>query len=355
MLERLTQDLSLDALLFFGTHSLLVVAICAGTFFSIGLWVGYLTWAKFKRRARAYYEEIQLQRSEIANLKRRITQESVDSLPTPTIGLLEATPLGNSPAELPQKTVIPTVIEPKRESLAETVLKRTKKEAVLDRIKKATVLEAEISAPLVEVKRSAPEVTPVFKPIVASISPLPSIDEVPAEETSLADNLEPQAAEPVVIPVQPTPLRKLATRPLTQALAKSVEDAKRPSAPSAEPANRNLGTAHREEAPNDLEAGIKKGHAAVDEKLGIVYHKRPERYDDLTLLRGVGEALQTKLHELGIYTFRQIAQWTDDNIHELDIRLAAKDRIRREQWVKQARNLHFLKYGEQLKAPLQAA
>ena len=350
MLERLTQDLSLDALLFFGTHSLLVVAICAGTFFSIGLWVGYLTWAKFKRRARAYFEELQLQRSEIANLKRRITQESVDNLPAPTIGLLEATPQETPTAELLQKTVIPTVIEPKRESLAETVLKRTKKEVVLDRPRKATVLEAEISPPLVEIKPTPSEAAPVANQNITAISPLPSIDEVRAEESSLADKLEAKEAEPVAIPLEPPPLRNLATRPLTQALAKSVEDAKRPSAESA---NGTLGGSLREEAPNDLEAGLKKGHAAIDEKLGIVYHKRPERYDDLTLLRGVGDALQTKLHELGIYTFRQIAQWTDENIHELDIRLVAKDRIRREQWVKQARNLHFLKYGEQLKASLQ--
>jgi NADH-quinone oxidoreductase subunit E len=106
------------------------------------------------------------------------------------------------------------------------------------------------------------------------------------------------------------------------------------------------------EAPDvvdPLATALLSGHAARDEKLGLVFHSRPERYDDLTLLRGIGDALHTKLQEHGIYTFRQIALWTEEHIREFDSRLVAKDRIRREQWVKQARNLHFLKYGEQIK------
>ena len=57
-----SQDVSLDALIFFATHSLIVIALAAVVFFGLGLWVGFLSWAKFKRRARAYYEEVQLQR-----------------------------------------------------------------------------------------------------------------------------------------------------------------------------------------------------------------------------------------------------------------------------------------------------
>ena len=64
--ETATQDVSLDALIYFATHSLLIVTLSAVVFFLMGLWVGWLTWAKFKRRARAYSEELQIQRREIA-------------------------------------------------------------------------------------------------------------------------------------------------------------------------------------------------------------------------------------------------------------------------------------------------
>jgi NADH-quinone oxidoreductase subunit E len=352
MFDNLARYLSLDALLFFGTHSLLVVAICAVTFFTIGLWVGYLTWAKFQRRARAYFEEIQLQRSEIAHLKRRIAEESVESLQPPTLGLLETKSTVTPQPDVPLKSVIPTVIAPKRESLADTVIKRPRQESALGRPLSATVIEAEIApsalkstASLVQESRaSAP--TTIFP---SKLSPAAIFPESTADEPIPVGELETKPAE-----AQPAVRRQPQTRSLTQAIAKSVEDASRRIGSAQQTPHDNNGSdiVASAESPNDLAAGLRDGKAANDEKLGVVYHKRPERCDDLTLLRGVGDALQTKLHELGIFTFRQIAQWSDEIIHEFDVRLAAKDRIRREQWVKQARNLHFLKYGEQLKSPI---
>ena len=56
-------------------------------------------------------------------------------------------------------------------------------------------------------------------------------------------------------------------------------------------------------------------------------------------MRGIGKALQKQLNELGIHTFEQIAQWDKENIETFSSKLELKDRIRRDDWVGQARKL----------------
>jgi len=52
------------------------------------------------------------------------------------------------------------------------------------------------------------------------------------------------------------------------------------------------------------------------------------------------------LYQLGIGTYRQIAHWSERDIDEFDARLAEfPGRIRRDEWVTQARALHASKYG----------
>ena len=67
---------------------------------------------------------------------------------------------------------------------------------------------------------------------------------------------------------------------------------------------------------------------------------RPEgEADDLTQIKGVGEELVTRLDKIGVITFEQIANWTDDDIATVDEVLSFKGRIERENWVDQARDL----------------
>ena len=75
----------------------------------------------------------------------------------------------------------------------------------------------------------------------------------------------------------------------------------------------------------------------------------PGSPDDLKLIVGVGPVLQRMLYQLGVSTFRQIARWTERDIDDFDARLHEfPGRIRRDQWVTQARTLHLSKYGEAL-------
>jgi len=61
--------------------------------------------------------------------------------------------------------------------------------------------------------------------------------------------------------------------------------------------------------------------------------------DDLKRLKGVGPALEKKLHAAGVTSFAQIAGWSDADIAVFDEKLSFKGRIEREGWVEQARIL----------------
>jgi len=62
--------------------------------------------------------------------------------------------------------------------------------------------------------------------------------------------------------------------------------------------------------------------------------------DDLTRLKGVGPKLSSLLHTLGVFTFAQIASWSDEDIDRIDTQLGSfSGRIRRDNWPEQARFL----------------
>ena len=67
--------------------------------------------------------------------------------------------------------------------------------------------------------------------------------------------------------------------------------------------------------------------------------KAAEGGDDLKQLSGVGPALEKKLHEAGVTTFAQIADWTADDVAAMDEKLSFKGRIEREGWIEQAKEL----------------
>ena len=53
------------------------------------------------------------------------------------------------------------------------------------------------------------------------------------------------------------------------------------------------------------------------------------------------------LQQFGISTYRQIARWSERDVDDFDARLSEfPGRIRRDDWVIQARALHQSKYGE---------
>lgn len=74
-----------------------------------------------------------------------------------------------------------------------------------------------------------------------------------------------------------------------------------------------------------------------DGDLGVIYKAPPEYPDGLTQIRGVSEELAEKLNSLGVWRFRQVADWSEANVRAFANRLGvARDRIYQEYWIPQA-------------------
>jgi len=69
--------------------------------------------------------------------------------------------------------------------------------------------------------------------------------------------------------------------------------------------------------------------------------KEPEggKKDNLTLIKGIGKVLENRLNDLGIFHFRQIALWTQTQRDWMDAKMSFPGRIKRENWIEQAKKL----------------
>ena len=71
-----------------------------------------------------------------------------------------------------------------------------------------------------------------------------------------------------------------------------------------------------------------------------------QEVDDLTKIVGIGKVFQGMLHKLGIYSFRQIANFGPTDIARVNVELKEfKGRMEQDDWVGQAKELYFEKYG----------
>jgi predicted flap endonuclease-1-like 5' DNA nuclease len=69
--------------------------------------------------------------------------------------------------------------------------------------------------------------------------------------------------------------------------------------------------------------------------------------DDLTEIIGIGKVFERTLHDLGIWHFRQIAAFGPAEIARINSELKEfKGRIEHDDWIGQAKELHFKKYGD---------
>lgn len=76
---------------------------------------------------------------------------------------------------------------------------------------------------------------------------------------------------------------------------------------------------------------------------------REKNNDDLTAVNGIDESLQSKLNEKGISSYYDLALLGNDDVDKLegDFQFTG-DRIRNENWVSQAAQMHFEKYEEEI-------
>lgn len=103
------------------------------------------------------------------------------------------------------------------------------------------------------------------------------------------------------------------------------------------------------ELMDQLEQAREQGSAPAQRPKGVapegLYASLPDHHnaDDLKKIRGVGPVLEKTLNDLGIYFFRQIAEFNDDHIDWVADHINTfGGRIKRDQWVEQAASLASL-------------
>jgi predicted flap endonuclease-1-like 5' DNA nuclease len=75
-------------------------------------------------------------------------------------------------------------------------------------------------------------------------------------------------------------------------------------------------------------------------------HVEKEENDDLQDIIGIGKVFEHTLHELGIFSFRQIAAFNVSDVAKINRELKEfKGRMEQDDWIGQAKELHYKKYG----------
>ncbi len=93
------------------------------------------------------------------------------------------------------------------------------------------------------------------------------------------------------------------------------------------------------DAPSDAAGSRDEPTTSGLETVSFMAALREGAPDDLTKIRGVGQKLESTLNGLGIYFYRQIADWSEADIAEMDAKLKFPGRILRDDWRGQARRL----------------
>jgi NADH-quinone oxidoreductase subunit E len=117
-----------------------------------------------------------------------------------------------------------------------------------------------------------------------------------------------------------------ASKPAAPATARIIKNPPlAEGSPSEKPAVQTIKAPAKAAAPADKNrpAGIEK----------------PAAVDDLKLIAGIGPKIETILHDLGIFTYAQVAVWKKAEREWVDNYLNFKGRIERDDWVRQAKAL----------------
>jgi len=96
------------------------------------------------------------------------------------------------------------------------------------------------------------------------------------------------------------------------------------------------------------QAKAKKSANGKDKSPSAFGLSKPDgEIDDLTEIIGIGKIFEKTLHDLGVYHFRQIAAFGPVEIARINSELKEfKGRVEHDDWIGQAKDLHFKKYGD---------
>lgn len=86
----------------------------------------------------------------------------------------------------------------------------------------------------------------------------------------------------------------------------------------------------------------------VEQQPTSAVNPAPQPPDDLKLINGVGPAMEKKLNACGVFGFRDLALLSDADVERVEVAIKFVGRLRREDWIGQARARYLQKYGHPL-------
>ncbi|MCP5126168.1 MAG: hypothetical protein H6973_11235 [Gammaproteobacteria bacterium] len=191
---------------------------------------------------------------------------------------------------------------------------------------------------------SSPEAAAVAKkPAKASKSQLKTAPESAPVETAPEPVAVAAVSEPAPVEAAPEPV----------AVAAVSEPAPVEAAPEPAPveaASEPVAVAAVSE-PAPVEAAPEPAPVEATPKPALVrIPAKPARIepDDLKLISGIGPALEKKLNACGISRYQELATLSDADIDRVEAAIKSFGRIRRDDWIGQAKARHFEKYQEQI-------
>ncbi len=164
----------------------------------------------------------------------------------------------------------------------------------------------------------------------------PAVAAEPAKAAAVAPS---NAAKPKTDAIETSPAVKTPSKVKVAPAAEKTASVKAPKAKAeARPAASKAEIAAApKKAPAKKEAAPAK--PSLEDKNRPKGISKPAAVDDLELISGVGPKIAATLHELGIFTYAQVASWKKAEREWVDGYLSFHGRIEREDWVKQAKAL----------------
>ncbi len=123
--------------------------------------------------------------------------------------------------------------------------------------------------------------------------------------------------------------------------AEGVKDVARPKNEVAAPPRSRPELVSSNDLPRRVPAKreARKDTLAPQRKMAETAPAAAARRDDLKAISGIGPKLEKILNGLGITTYRQVVELTDEQIAMLDSELGIAGRIQRDGWIDQAQRL----------------
>ena len=121
---------------------------------------------------------------------------------------------------------------------------------------------------------------------------------------------------------------------------KRAQEATAAAEPVEKPAPPILSFVDETDSEPDIDSLTKMAKPVLNEKINMEEHEK----DDLTLINGIGPFIETKLNDIGIYTYQQISEFDAEKIEQVTRDVAYfPGRIVKDDWVGQAKELANLK------------